>query len=287
MASKRKNQPVGKCGDCRHYELSVEACQLMAACHNELCLIKQRPETHCVIGKFEPRVEGAEQAERNAASQAQVGLEGMEPAWEIVGLREFARANSVELGSIQDAIDAGRISEAAVCLVKQGGRMVRKLYRVQAQADWDRVHAAPTLGLTDEELQASGLTPEEIEEAKSAESSGVKWGVYKTREEALLAKARRKAIEKQNLENDGELHRACDVLLVCGEIESALRTRMLGVPAKIAPIIAALPDRQPAQIQSIIDQAIREALGKSSFYNRDKITAEARRRMGKTDVGSS
>ena len=238
-----------------------------------------RSKKQPVSGEAEkPRSQEAEQP------GGQVGLVGMEAAEEIIGLREFARSQGVELGSIQDAIDAGRISAESVCWVKQGSRQVRKLYKARALADWSRVHAAPTLELTDEELAASGLSPEEIEEAKSADTSGVKWGVYKTREEALLAKARRKAIEKQNLENDGELHRACDVMIIVGEIESALRTRLLGVPAAIAPIIAALPDRQTAQIQGIIDQAVREALGQSAFYDKDKIVAEARRRMGKADA---
>lgn len=206
-----------------------------------------------------------------------------QPEPEIIGLREFARLNGVKLASIQDAIKAGRISSDAIVVVKQGKRELRKLYKDLATADWEQVHAraeaSPITAIL--KNQSDELTPEELALFEETERNGFRWGVYKTQQEALLARAKRKIIEKENLELEGKLHQAEDVAAVWSDILIRFRTRLLSVPSSIAPIIASLPKPDPAAIQTVIESHLHEVLTELSGYDKSRIESERRKRVGK------
>ena len=259
----------GLCGDCRHYSAVDQRCALMAACQNELVLVKQGPETPCLIGKFEPVTVTRAGA---AAPGCQAALFGEADPGEIIGLRAFARLVGVELASIQDAIDAGRISAEAVVRTTQG----RKLLKMLALADWEKVHAPVGSG---DPVESSGLSAEELEAAKQADAGGVKWGVFKTQQEALLAAERRKSIKLERLELEGKLHRDEDVAAVWSDIMVRFRTGLLSIPAKVAPIIVSMPKQTPAQIQAVLEAHLREALTELSRYDQAKIRAERKKRV--------
>jgi phage terminase Nu1 subunit (DNA packaging protein) len=211
----------------------------------------------------------------------QEGLPGIEGGLsdEIIGLRAFARLVGVELGSIQDAIDAGRISAAAVVKTSKG----RKLKLAAALADWQAVHQ-PRSGDLDAELLLADDT-----DAQFGDMSGdsVQWGRVKTREEAKLAAERRRLLRLEREELEGKLHRAEDVEAVWTDTLSSLRTRLLAIPANAAPVIRALVKPSIADVQAVVESAVRDALTELSGYDESRIRAQRARRTGKAEFGSS
>jgi len=170
---------------------------------------------------------------------------------EIIGLRAFAKLTGVKLGSIQDAIDAGRLTAV---VTTPGGR---KLRHKEALAEWKQCH--PT-----EENKNASLN-ENLRPAN--------WGVYKTQQEALLARERRLTLSLEREELEGKLHRDEDVEAVWADILIKFRARILGIPTKAAPIIAAIPKPNAAKIQAVIEAQMREALTELAQYDKGKVKA--------------
>jgi hypothetical protein len=281
--AKRKSsaaQAKGKCRDCEHYDADQSRCALMAKSNSELCLITLDGASDCLIGKFQ------------AKGQAE----------ELIGLRAFARWVGVSLASIQDAIDAGRITAVAKT---PGGRKLKKL---AAKAEWDLTRgpgnnnrwgelksdaedltggnaAVGTGGFVgvdpaivaaidgiDGDSDSDGLTPD------------LPWTLQKTKEEALLARQRRLKIELERKELEGTLHAEVDVEAVWTDMIARCRARLLAIPSKVAPIIAKMSKRDPGQVQSLIDAEIRVALTELSEHDETKIRDHRKRR---TKAGGS
>lgn len=258
-ASQIQGECGGKCGDCGRYDTDNGQCRLMAEASNELCLVKTSPDSPCPINQFV------------AASSDDLALE---LPVELIGLRKFAELVGVKLASIQDAIDAGRIT--AVVQTAQG----RKLRKDEALAEWQACHAeAP--GAPVDFLEVA-MDPEE--DPDDIEDVGrVKWGVYKTKQDALLARERRLLIARERQELEGKLHHSDDVAAVWTEILSNVRTRLLAIPSKAAPVVVAkIGKGKPAVVQDLLDLFVREALTELSEYDSETIAARRRLRTGKS-----
>lgn len=241
--------------DCGNFDPECRQCQLMAESNTGLCLLKLNPEDPCVIKKF-----------RAAGDDFVLQTSDME----IVALRKFARDNKVALSTVQDAIDAGRLT--AVVQVKQGGKLVNKLRLPDAQIEWDYTHSI--------ERKSAESAPESGG-IQNPEGDGIHWGLYKTKQEALLAEERRKALELERLQNEGCLHHANDVEAVWSVMLSRLRTRILAIPSTAAPIIASMPDRSAAKVKDLLDGLVYEALSELSQYDKDTIETQRKKRTGK------
>lgn len=246
---------MGTCGECEHY---TDECQLMAEASNALCLVKTSADTPCPIGKFVARE-----------------LELEEPS-EIIGLREFARLVGVKLASIQDAIEAGRIT--AVVQTRNG----RKLQRADALVQWKASRSAHNSNRFGElEGDLDGLEVGEGDASGLMSPDGLPWGARKTKEEALLAEQRRLKIELERMELEGMLHRAEDVEAVLADVMVRFRTKCLSLPAKLAPIIAAMGKPDAMKVQAEIERGIREVLTELSQYDPQLVKAHAKKRQSR------
>lgn len=90
------------------------------------------------------------------------------------------------------------------------------------------------------------------------------------RAKKLSAEAELTVIELQ--EKKGELVRTEDVIESWMEIIGACKSRMLSIPAKLAPIVAV--ESMPAVCKTIIEEQIDEALFELSEWVRDEIRDE-------------
>lgn len=182
---------------------------------------------------------------------------------DLIGIREFAKLVGVSAPSIVNAIDAGRLTAAT------GAKGSRKLRRAESIAQWQQIHAPkPQTESTKDNIETGGL-------------HGPQWGLVKTQQEALLARERRLKLELERGELEGSLHRSEDVESVWSETLMRFRAKMLGLPTTAAPIIAAIPKRDPARIQAELERLIHEALTELSGYDADKIKTARRRREAK------
>lgn len=64
---------------------------------------------------------------------------------------------------------------------------------------------------------------------------------------------------------EGKLHRAEDVELVWTQSAAAVRSRLLGIPVKVAPEVAGLEDA--GQIQKVLQREVAEALNEIAVYD--------------------
>lgn len=222
-----------------------------------LCAVKVTAESACPIGKFE-------------AQPVNLTLE--EPRG-VIGLREFARLVGVKLGSIQDAIDAGRIT--AVIKTRNG----RKLIKDEALAQWDAVHCSGDAESFEEDTETNEH-PTGMPGLFSPD--GLPWGAQKTKEEAQLAAIRRELLQLDKAERDGQLHDAQDVDRVWDSIVSTFKARMLALPGKAAPLIKALGKPEVVPIQQLLESMVNEALAEVAQYDAGKIAIERQTRTAKT-----
>lgn len=174
---------------------------------------------------------------------------------EIISLRQFAKLAGVSLAAIQKAIDMGRIPENCVVQTERG----RKLFKDAALKAWSEVH--------------DDGTPSDIESPS--------WGKEKTKQEALLARARREALELQLAEIRGELHHAEDVKKLMTEANARIKASLLKLPTQCAKIISSLPTNDYNTVLSVLDEYIRETLLELSEYDPAAIERERKRRTNK------
>lgn len=259
------------CRECRHYNPETKQCALMAACQNELVLVHLEPDMPCPIGKFEAQPVTAPQS----------GLFGEEVQGELIGLRAFGRLVGVELGSVQDAIDSGRISPPAVVQTKQGRKTGRKLRKAIALADWDSAHSQDEAGVQGGEPTGDRLTAEQREDARKILADPTPWGRLKTKFEAQLAEEKMKALQLERLELEGSLHSAADVAAVWDDILTRFRTKILSIPSEVAKVIVDMPNPEPASIQALLNSRLAEALSELSRYDTAQIATERNKRIGK------
>jgi len=85
----------------------------------------------------------------------------------------------------------------------------------------------------------------------------ITWGERKVKAEALLAEERRKALELDMDEREGRLHKTEDVERAVSEMVGRVRARVLGMPSKLAPLLA---DREASACFEILEGEVREAL---------------------------
>lgn len=176
----------------------------------------------------------------------------------VISQRAFAKLVGVSSCAINKAIKAGWLTAP--------------LDEDLALAEWRERH--PTAG-TAVRRDFHSIAADIAEEKN--------WNKERTKQEALLAEERRLKLELERLELQGSLHHAADVEAVWADILVRTRTRILAVPSQAAPIISALKkNRSIADIQAVIELAIREALTEMSQYDEGKIrAAQKRRRAGK------
>jgi len=111
------------------------------------------------------------------------------------------------------------------------------------------------------------------------EEKGPNW-IQRTNEfRAKLTEEQFRLAQLQRLELEGKLHRAEDVEAVIGGVIYAFRSRALGLPSKVAPVIAGLSE--PAAVEGVLSQEIEEMLSELARYDAGAIEAERVRRMQK------
>ena len=86
-------------------------------------------------------------------------------------------------------------------------------------------------------------------------------------ERALHEKVKREKAELQFKVMKGELHRAQDVENVMVDMITNAKTKLLGIPAKAAPMVIGYTDIP--RVQSILQKAIYETLEELTDYNKD------------------
>jgi len=124
--------------------------------------------------------------------------------------------------------------------------------------------------------------PPLLEDRSFADDEGEKgpnW-IQRTNEfRAKLTEEQFRLAQLQRLELEGKLHRAEDVEAVIGGVIYAFRSRALGLPSKVAPVIAGLSE--PAAVEGVLSQEIEEMLSELARYDARAIEAERIRRMQK------
>jgi phage terminase Nu1 subunit (DNA packaging protein) len=92
---------------------------------------------------------------------------------------------------------------------------------------------------------------------------------YET-ERALHEKVKREKADLQFKVMKGELHRAQDVENIMVDMITNAKTKLLGIPAKAAPMIIGYTDIP--RVQSILQKAVEETLGELANYNPELFT---------------
>lgn len=83
-------------------------------------------------------------------------------------------------------------------------------------------------------------------------------------EKALHERVKRHISEMKLQTMKGELHKADDVRLVMTDMLSSFKTRMMNIPAKVAPV---LEDRDAGYIKERLTSEVTEALNELKDYN--------------------
>lgn len=96
-------------------------------------------------------------------------------------------------------------------------------------------------------------------------------------EQALHEKAKRQLAELELQKRKNEVHEAENVKLVMGDMLSNLRSQILGLPAKMAPVLA---NRDAEYIALEMTKEIEDRLTELSDYNPNLFSDEAVEEMG-------
>lgn len=96
-------------------------------------------------------------------------------------------------------------------------------------------------------------------------------------EQALHEKAKRQFAELELQKRKNEVHEAENVKLVMGDMLSNLRSQILGLPAKMAPVLA---NRDAEYIALEMTKEIEDRLTELSDYNPNLFSDEAIEEMG-------
>jgi phage terminase Nu1 subunit (DNA packaging protein) len=91
-----------------------------------------------------------------------------------------------------------------------------------------------------------------------------------TRERALLTKVQRETAELELAAMRGDMHKSEDVMTVWTECVVNCRSRLLAVPAKLAPVL--FEAESVVDIQEILKTAICEALNELAEYSAERIS---------------
>lgn len=177
---------------------------------------------------------------------------------EIISIRNFAKLVGVSHKNIIQAMDTGRLTATVET------PLGRQLKRAEALAQWESEHATGGTG---------GLAPD-----------GLPWAQNRVKQEALLAEARRSILDLQRAELEARLHDAGDVEAVWSDIILRARAHLLGLPSRVAPIVAAIKNRDLAKIQSAVELLVREALTELSHYDKTDVKKRATSRREETSV---
>jgi hypothetical protein len=199
---------------------------------------------------------------------------------QLIGIRAFARLVGVSHAAVQDAIKRGRLT--AVTNTPRGN----KLFRAEALEEWQQTRCPGNNNhFSESGPEAAGELAEEVESEGSADELSPEekknWGIRYTKESALLKLEQRKKVRLERMELEGKLHRDEDVEAVWIEMLSRFRTRILAIPAKLAPLIASRPKSSPEEVQKIIDAEVRQALTELAEHDRGKIEIQRRKRTAK------
>lgn len=247
--SKKAN--TGICGECQHYDAEAKQCQLIAQGIFDFQLTNLKPDTRCMVQRFEPASEE---------------LEFQQPE-EKIGLRKFGDLIGVSLAAVQKAIDTGRIPSECVEQTSNG----RKLKLKKALDAWQQVHDT-----SKDQPRIEADVPVQAEP-----EDGINWVRRKTKAEALLAEERGALLQLERLEKEGQLHNAEDVEAVWSVMLSRFRARVLAIPATAAPVIASMPDRSAAKVKDLLEAQVFEALSELSVYDKAAIESQRKKRTGK------
>lgn len=184
---------------------------------------------------------------------------------EWVGQREFARRVGVNLKAVQKAIESGRLKLHDV------GERYPKLDYLEAKADWESSRSGGNNNRFGE-LEA--------DQAFEEEGENERWGVRKTKAEALLTEEKIAKAKLERAELEGLLHRAEDVENVLADVFLKFRSRILALPSKLAAQIADLTGySDTAQVQSLLSESCEEALSELAHYDPRQIADERKRRV--------
>ncbi|MBM7592267.1 hypothetical protein [Brevibacillus fulvus] len=93
------------------------------------------------------------------------------------------------------------------------------------------------------------------------------------REKALHEKAKREKAELTLMVMKGELHRSEDVRFVMNDMIAAFRSKMLNIPAKIAPQLVG--KKKHSDIQHMLAREVRDALAELSEYDPEAFYAKS------------
>jgi phage terminase Nu1 subunit (DNA packaging protein) len=177
-------------------------------------------------------------------------------AGDIISLRSFGKLVGVAHKNIVQAIDAGRLTATVET------PLGRQLKRAEALAQWEAEHASGGAG---------GMT-----------ADGMPWAQYRVKQEALLAESRRKVIDLQAAELEARLHDAGDVEAVWTDVIIRAKTHLLGLPSRVAPIVAAIKNHDLGKIQSAVELLVREALTELSHYDKGDVKKRSSNRRQPT-----
>lgn len=220
------------CGDCISF--SDGECTLMC---DALCKMPVSADTTpCPIGKFEPK------------PSPELALHEPE---NIIGLRKFADLVGVKLASVQDAIDAGRIT--AVMHTRQG----RKLIKDEALEQWNATRIAGN-------NNRAGELPGDRNAKSDNEPTP---GAMKTQFEAELAELRGIKLRLEIDELEGKLHSGDDIEQLWVSQLARFRSRILAIPAKVAPGIVSKPNRHHSEVAEILERECYAALAELASFN--------------------
>jgi hypothetical protein len=200
------------------------------------------------------------------------GLPGIEAGREVVSQRRFARLVGVSQPSISEAITNGRLSAACVCQTKAG----KQLYLEAAMAEWVAIHAAEEVGQPIEGEEARVELNDDIRDLRK-----IKWGLVKTKFEALVAQERGRILALERKQLEAKLHREEDVAAVWEEKVARCRALMLTLPGKVAGEIGLRTKRDRIAVQMTIEAAVREALTELSEHSGAEVVEQRKRRTGR------
>ncbi|MEN6370568.1 MAG: hypothetical protein ABFD64_01010 [Armatimonadota bacterium] len=200
-----------------------------------------------------------------------VGAFGPSQAGEkYVSRREFARRMGISLTAVQKAIERGIIKVYDV-----GGPHTMIDFE-EAKADYEASRSARNNNRYGE------LSGDDNGEDSAGQEDNEKWGIRKTRAEALLTEEKHAKAQLEREELEGVLHRADDVEAVIIAIFMSFRSRILAMPSKLAQRIASMTgSKNIADIQKLLDDSCKEALSELARYDPHQIAEERDRRRKK------
>ncbi|MEN6371896.1 MAG: hypothetical protein ABFD64_07765 [Armatimonadota bacterium] len=190
---------------------------------------------------------------------------------EWISQREFARRLGISLKAVQKAIENDRIKIYDVV-----GKKYKMLDFEEAKADYEASRSARNNNRYGE------LSGDDGSEESVGQEDNEKWGIRKTRAEALLTEEKHAKAQLEREELEGVLHRADDVEAVLIAIFMSFRSRILAMPAKLAQRIASMTgSKNIADIQKLLKESCEEALSELARYDPRQITEERDRRRKK------